>query len=269
MNHDIIVIGASAGGVEVLLKLVEGLPKDLPASVFVVVHTLAGHKSLLPELLNNRGPLPATHPLHGDPIRPGNIYIASPDNHLYVRRATMDIVRGPKENGHRPSVDALFRSASVAHGPRVIGVVLSGYLDCGTAEMMSVKAHGGISVVQEPSSATAAEMPRSVIASVPVDHVVEPDALANLLATLARTPMAAGTDATGIGDVEGGALRTPSDLVCPLCQGTLTEAHAGAFEHSDATWGTRSRSKAWSPSKAKAWSGRCGRRCAPWKRAPL
>src|SRR5438067_9132194 len=170
MNHDTIVIGASAGGVEVLLKLAGALPADLPASIFLVIHTLPGHRSELPELLSRRGPLPARHPMHGEKIAPGHIYVAPPDNHLLLRQGSMEVVRGARENGHRPAADALFRSAAAAYGPRVIGVVLSGYQNCGTAGMMSIKARGGLAVVQDPETATAPDMPTSVIDKVPVDH---------------------------------------------------------------------------------------------------
>ncbi len=132
--RDIVVIGASTGGVDAVLELAAGLPADLPAAVFVVIHVQPGFESKLPELLTLRGRLPATHAVHGEAIAPGRIYVAPPDTQLLVRNGSVEVVRGPKENGHRPSVDALFRTASTAYGPRVIGVVLTGYLDCGTAE---------------------------------------------------------------------------------------------------------------------------------------
>lgn len=123
-----------------LLDLVGDLPADLAAAVFVVVHQASSHASPLPELLSRRGPLPATHPLHGESIEPGSIYVAPPDNHLQLRPSSIDVVRGPKDNGHRPAADVLSRTAAAAYGARVIGVVLSGYQDCGTAGMMSIKA---------------------------------------------------------------------------------------------------------------------------------
>src|SRR5262249_50855180 len=176
MNHDIVAIGASAGGVGVLLDLAGELPGDLAAAVFVVVHQSADHVSPLPELLSRRGPLPATHPVHGQAIEPGAIYVAPPDNHLQLRPGFIEVVRGPKDNGHRPAADVLFRTAAAAYGPRVIGVVLSGYHDCGTAGMMSIKARGGLAVVQDPATALAADMPRHVLERVAVDHVVAPRA---------------------------------------------------------------------------------------------
>lgn len=227
-----IAIGASAGGVEVLANLVRELPANLPASLFVALHTAPDVKSVLPDLLSRRGRLPAIHPLHGEPIVPGRIYVAPPDNQLYLRRGSMEIVRGPKENGHRPSVDALFRTASAAYGPQVIGVVLSGYQDCGTAGMLSIKARGGLSVVQDPATAFASEMPQSVLDRVPVDHVANPMELPGLLARLAATP--AGLPAEPgryVRQLEGAEAGVPAELVCPVCQGTLAEAQPGVFEH--------------------------------------
>jgi len=232
-HRDIVVLGASAGGVELLLELVPELPAGFPASLFVVIHTPPGHASQMPELLTARGPLQAVHPLHGDPIAPGRIYLAPPDSHLLVRPGHVEVVRGPRENGHRPAVDPLFRTASWAYGPRVVGVILSGHQDCGTAGMMSVKARGGIAVVQDPATAAAGEMPASVLRRVDVDHVVHPLELPGLLVRLAseRVPeQEPAAPPRGIEKLEGQRLGAPAPLVCPTCQGVLTEAHVGDFE---------------------------------------
>jgi two-component system chemotaxis response regulator CheB len=232
MNCDVITIGASAGGVEVLLNLVGDLPRDLPAALFVVVHRPPTEADRLPELLSSRGPLQAHHPLHTERIERGKIYVAPPDNQLLLRPGSVEVVRGPRENGHRPAVDPLFRTASAAYGSRVIGVVLSGYQDCGTAGMMSIKARGGVSVVQSPESAQAPEMPTSVLQRVPVDHIVHPPELGSLLVRLAREPAgpAAQPDPV-VSRLEGDLPGELTPIVCPICQGALTEAHAGAFEH--------------------------------------
>jgi two-component system, chemotaxis family, protein-glutamate methylesterase/glutaminase len=232
MEHDIVAIGASAGGVEVLLRMAEELPADLRASIFVVVHTPAGFDSPLPEVLSQRGALPATHPLHDEPIERGHIYVAPSDNHLILRPGSMQVVRGPKENGHRPAADALFRSAAVAYGPRVIAVVLSGYQDCGTAGMLSVKARGGLCVVQAPESARVNEMPLSALDRVAIDHVVKPGDLAALLTRLVSTPASAPREPDELTrQLEGVVPGEPAELVCPLCSGVLTVTHAQAFEH--------------------------------------
>jgi two-component system chemotaxis response regulator CheB len=232
MNRDVITIGASAGGVEVLLDLVRELPEDLPASVFVVLHVSASHRSTLPELLSQRGPLPAKHPLHEERIVPGHIYIAPPDNHLIVRQGAMEVVRGPKENGHRPAADVLFRTASAAYGPRVIGVVLSGYGNCGTAGMMSIKARGGLGVVQTPESAQAPDMPRSALSRVAIDHTTHPAELAELLVRLTATTPGPET-AVGelVKQLEGTERGARAEVVCPICEGVLTETQPGVFQH--------------------------------------
>jgi two-component system, chemotaxis family, protein-glutamate methylesterase/glutaminase len=231
VNHDIVAIGGSAGAVDVLLNMVGDLPSDLAASVFVVVHTSPEHISILPDLLTAKGPLRASHPVHDEKILPGRIYVAPPDAHLMLRPGSMAVVRGPRENGHRPAVDTLFRSASAAYGPQVIGVVLSGYQDCGTAGMMSIKARGGLGIVQSPDTALAAEMPGSVIAKVAVDHVVHPIELPGLLARLVRTTakqVALEPDAR-IKQLEGDERGSAVELACPSCQGVLTEAELADF----------------------------------------
>jgi two-component system chemotaxis response regulator CheB len=231
-NRDIIVVGASTGGVELLLDLVGELPARLPAAVFVVLHTAAGYLSALPDLLSKRGALRAVYPQHGDEVAPGRIYVAPPDNHLVVRPGYVEVVRGPKENGHRPAVDTLFRTASWAYGSRVVGVVLSGYLDCGTAGLMSVKARGGIAVVQEPSTAVAPDMPRSALARVAVDHVVQPAELPGLLTRLAAEQApAASPHPQAVDALEGTKPGFAAELVCPLCHGVLTEVTLGEFRH--------------------------------------
>jgi two-component system chemotaxis response regulator CheB len=232
-THDIVVIGASSGGVEALLRLVAGLPPDLPAALFIVLHVEPGFASRLPELLTARGPLRAKHALHGEAIVPGRIYIAPPDNHLMLRPGYLHVVRGPKENGHRPAVDALFRTAAMVYGPRVIGVVLTGYLDCGTAGMMSIRSRGGLTVVQDPLDASVPDMPRSVISHVEVDHVTPLDDIPGLLSRLVSEP--AGIPATYVPDalleIEGDEPGVAStEFVCPICQGKLTESRLNGFE---------------------------------------
>jgi two-component system chemotaxis response regulator CheB len=230
-GHDIIVIGASAGGVDALNQLVAGLPADLGAAVFIALHSHPGSASSLPELLSRRGPLPAAHALHGEPIVPGRIYVAPPDNHLMVRRGSVRVVRGPKENGHRPSVDALFRTASTAYGPRVVGVVLSGHLDCGTVGLLSVKARGGIAVVQDPGDAAVPAMPTAALQHVDVDRVAAVRDIAGLIAGfVSQPPGPAPRELPGaLAAIEGAAPGAAADIVCPICHGRLTESESNGF----------------------------------------
>src|SRR5438067_12132886 len=171
-GHDTIVIGASAGGVDALQQLVAGLPADLPAAVFVVLHISPHGPSVLPRILSRAGPLRAAHPKDREAIRPGRVYVAPPDYHLLVSNGRVRVTRGPRENGHRPAVDALFRPAARSRGPRVVGAVLSGVLDDGTAGLLAVKQAGGLAVVQNPADALYSGMPQSALDNVAVDYTL-------------------------------------------------------------------------------------------------
>ena len=183
-DHGIVVVGASAGGVEALADLTASLPGDLPAPLFVVLHLPATGTSALPEILRRQGPLPAAHVKDGEPIRPGRIYVAPPDHHILLRTGHVHLSRGPRENGHRPAIDPLFRSAAREYASKVIGVVLSGALDDGTAGLVAVKSCGGVAVVQGPSDALYPAMPGNALEHVQVDHVVAAASMGKLLARL-------------------------------------------------------------------------------------
>jgi two-component system chemotaxis response regulator CheB len=188
-GHDIIVVGASAGGVEVLVELARGLPPGLPAAVFVVCHFPAGSTSVLPEILSRSGPLLARHARDGEPIYPGHIYIAPPDIHMLLQPGQVQLLRMARENNFRPAIDPLFRSAARVYGPRVIGVVLTGALYDGVAGLLAVRAAGGIGVVQDPRDALVAALPQSATAIAGADHVVRVADLAPLLVTLVHSPV--------------------------------------------------------------------------------
>lgn len=171
-DRNIIVIGGSFGAIESLKPLVHSLPADLPAAVFIVVHCRANSPCYLPHILQGWGQLPAVHAFDGAAIEHGRIYVAPPDRHLLVRRGFMSVVLEPKENWTRPAIDPLFRTAALAYGKRVIGVVLSGALDDGTAGLIQVKKQGGVAIVQDPKEARMPSMPQNAINRVAVDHIL-------------------------------------------------------------------------------------------------
>lgn len=239
-NRDLIVIGASAGGVEALRAVVAKLPADLPAAVLVVLHLPHSPRSALPSILDRAGPLPAAHPKDGAPFGHGQIIVAPPNHHLTVLDGVVRVTHGPRENGHRPAIDTLFRSAARWYGPRVIGVVLSGTLDDGTAGQMEIAAGGGVTVVQDPDDALYPGMPRSVLEHLQVDHIAPAGELGQLLAWLAGQPLREDRGAepwlslraeasmsesslTASPEPEG----DPAGLGCPQCGGSLYELDEG------------------------------------------
>lgn len=184
--RDVLVIGGSAEAVPALTRLVAALDPQLPAAVFVVVHFPPREESVLPAILNRAGALPAAHAVDREPIRHGRIYVAPPDSHLHFSAGRIELRRTARENGFRPAIDPLFKSAARNFGPRVIAVVLSGALSDGAAGLRDVKESGGIAVVQDPTDAENGGMPTAALERVPVDHVVPLATMGSLLSGLVR-----------------------------------------------------------------------------------
>ena len=244
-NRDIVVIGASSGGVDALRKLVVQLPEDVRASIFVVLHVSPHLPSYLPEILRNAGKIPADHAIDGLKIERSRIYIAPPDHHMLLQREGVRVVRGPKENRHRPAIDPLFRSAAYAYGPRVIGIILSGNLDDGTSGFIAIKQAGGILIVQSPEDADYPEMPMNAARSVDVDHILPVSELVEQLLKIINQdlpdfslkPSASEKedleekksefDLEAISSDEG--LGEPSVFACPDCKGVLFEIKEQKF----------------------------------------
>ncbi|CAO3433047.1 chemotaxis protein CheB [Azospirillum doebereinerae] len=240
-KRDIIVIGTSAGGLSVMTRLFAGMSTGTTATVFVVMHISSGATSLLPRLLERAGWLPAFHPAEGDLIRPGHIHVAPPDHHLLVREDRVLIRRGPRENRTRPAIDPLFRSAAVAFGTRVTGIVLTGMLDDGTSGLRAIQRCGGLTVVQDPDEAEWPGMPANAIARNRIDHVVGLDAMPELLARLIAEPAPerlpvpadivieariAEKEFTTMAD-DTKAVGSPTTLTCPECGGGLSKIADG------------------------------------------
>ncbi|GAB3928534.1 chemotaxis protein CheB [Larkinella terrae] len=238
-KRNIIVMGASAGGFESFKKIVADLPPDLDASVFIVWHMAPSIRGVLPQVLSKITPIPAAHAYNGEPIVTNRIYIAPPDHHMLLEDGHIRITHGPKENRFRPAVDPLFRSAAFNYGNRVIGVILSGALDDGTAGLWAVKKYGGLAMVQDPLDAEVPSMPENAIREVDVDYIIPLAEIAPLLVRLAgeeapvKTPVsveenekinaeiriASEEDAFAINILQFGQL---SPYTCPECQGVLT-----------------------------------------------
>jgi two-component system chemotaxis response regulator CheB len=232
----VVAIGASAGGVTALQDFVAGLRPDFAAPILVVQH-IGAHPSILPELLQRAGPLPAMHASEGDPIEPGRIYVAPPDRHLLVEDGALRLSHGPREHHTRPAIDPLFRSVALNYGPLAIGVLMTGWGDDGTAGLQAIKACDGVVLVQNPADAEHPSMPMSALQYVQVDHTFDIDSLAPHLHRLMeeREPRAVTRPPAGVvhehqmflwkGDPMEHlhAIGMPSPYVCPDCQGGLWE----------------------------------------------
>ena len=246
LPRNIVVVGASSGGIEALSALLALLPADFPAAIFVVVHVSADSPGVLPRILARAGALPVETAKNGGAILSGRVYVAPPDRHLLLEHGSIRITRGPKENRFRPAIDPLFRSAAQAYGEQVIGVVLSGSLDDGTAGLWAIKDRGGLAIVQEPSEAAYPSMPLSALQHVAVDHRVTIAEMARLLPQLVTAVVAEKED-VGVPDklqdkleietriarednpLESGVMTLGplSPYTCPECNGVLVQLQEG------------------------------------------
>jgi two-component system chemotaxis response regulator CheB len=217
---------------DVMKGLLQQLPKELPASIFVAYHIPPEAGGSRIQEFSTASPWKVKLADDKEPIRRGVIYMARPDRHLLVTKGTVRVTRGPRENRWRPSIDSLFRSAAVSYGSRVIGVVLSGMLDDGAAGLLAIKRCGGIALVQDPDDAKYPQMPRSALANVDVDHCLRSadfgPQLARLLSEPAGPTLAVPPELEAEARVsEHGADLTaeipgrPTSFVCPECGGPL------------------------------------------------
>lgn len=230
-RRDIVVLGASAGGVEVLAQVLADAA-DADAAFAVVVHMAWNARTALPAILARSTGLECRLAEDGDRLAAGVVLIAPPDRHLVVERDRVAVVNAPRENRARPAIDPLFRTASISYGPRVIAVALSGVLDDGTAGAAAVRRRGGVVVVQDPDDALFADIPRNIIDHVGADHVLPSTAIGALVARLTAEEvedyMPRGGDEDPVIAGQEELLRkaqngTISHFTCPECSGTLWE----------------------------------------------
>jgi two-component system chemotaxis response regulator CheB len=242
VTHDLIVIGTSSGGFEALRTLAGGLPKNFPAAILIVIHLSPQSPYVLPLMLSRASQVVVAETVDKTRIEPGKIYIAPPDHHMLVEGSDIRLTKGPKENRFRPAIDPLFRTAASSYGPRVVGVILTGMLDDGTAGLAVVKEHGGITVVQDPKDALYPSMPQSALRYVGAHYVLPLSEMALLLAQLTTEPVGASETSPGsrLNEIESRfAQMKPTNfedmqligshagISCPECYGTMWKITEG------------------------------------------
>ncbi len=248
-GHDIVVVGASAGGIEALTGLFAGLPSGLPAAVFVTVHIAPFAVSSLPDILSRAGPLPAAHAQDGERVQNGRVYVAPPNYHMLLEDDLVCLSLGPRVNHTRPAIDPLFQSAARAYGPRVAGIVLSGMLDDGTAGLQEIKARGGTALVQDPQEASSPSMPSSALEHAPIDYILPVAEMGAVLLRLAleapgQPPLqkkgliAMAADMPPVEEIVEETIASQEQgerdgmltvFTCPECGGSLWQANAGSL----------------------------------------
>ncbi|MFD2147633.1 chemotaxis protein CheB [Mucilaginibacter antarcticus] len=239
----VIVIGASAGGLEVISQLVSQLQSDFPAPILIVQHISSDATGdVLLDGINRSGKLQCSHATSGDALVNGHIYLAPSDHHLLIdKELTILVTKGATENRSRPAIDPLFRSAAVAFGNKVIGILLTGYLDDGTAGLMAIQRCGGICIIQDPSDAPYPDMPKNALNQLKPDHCLPVAEMGGLLYQLVSKKAAKRKPVPKDILIESAiAERVLSDLPsvnalgdqvpfnCPNCGGVLWKVAIGA-----------------------------------------
>lgn len=240
----VVAVGASAGGVEALSQMAAELPADLSLAVLIVLHMPVGAPSVLARILDRAGPLEAAAATDGEKLRPGKLYVCVPDRHLLIDDHRILLTRGPTENGHRPAINALFRSAAIAFGRRAIGVLLSGVLDDGVLGLKAIQSRGGATIVQSPDDAAFSALPSAALAAEAADYEVPAAGVGVLLKQLSEQlveepggePHASLLLGNRIAmaepfatDFDAGVFGPPSGYTCPDCNGSLATLNDGSF----------------------------------------
>lgn len=244
LAEGVVAVGASAGGIEALSELAAGMPPDFPFAVMIVIHLSRAAPSLLAQIIDRSGPLPAVAALDGAVLEAGRIYAAVPNHHLLARDHRVALSDGPWESGRRPGIDALFRSVALDYGPRAIGVLMSGLLDDGVAGLRAIQAKGGVTVIQEPSDALFPDLPKNAIKAGLADHTAAAKEIGGLLARLAdRDIEEQAADPDGRLELENQIamdsqfaasvgvedLGPPTGYTCPSCNGALMSVGDNAY----------------------------------------
>lgn len=219
-SEKIIVVGASAGGMDAFTRLAAHLDPELPAAICFVIHTSGEPPTSFAATLTRNGPFTAVFPGDGESLQKGCIYLAQPDRHLVVSNGQVRLLHGPRENWNRPAIDPLFRSAAVHYRTRAVGLLLTGLLDDGTDGLQAIRRCGGRTVVQDPADAQFGDMPRHAVQKGYVDHIVPLAAMPELLMRLAQTPSSPDPP-------------VPEELVREV---SFTERGALAFEYPEFAW---------------------------------
>jgi two-component system chemotaxis response regulator CheB len=227
-KRDIVVIGGSAGSIEAMQQILQVLPADLPAAVCVIMHLTPSVRSYLAQVLGRRARMAVCQAADSDRIEHGRGYVAQPDRHLLIANNHVHLTRGPKEGLHRPSINVTFRSAAVTHGPRVIGIVLSGLLDDGAAGLWEIAQEGGTTIVQDPEDAAFPSMPLNAIEDARVDFRLKATEMGKVVTDLVNGTEEPGRD-QGSRPVE--AHQQYMGFTCPECRGPLyTQERGGPVE---------------------------------------
>jgi two-component system chemotaxis response regulator CheB len=239
-NRNIVVIGGSAGALEPLREIFSRLPVDLRASIYIVLH-VSEQSKFLPSLIGKAGHLQVEWAKDKTPIEPGRAYVAVPDSHLLLTADEARLTKGPRENRSRPSIDVLFRSAAVNHGPRVIGILLSGYQSDGVAGLVTIKEYRGIAIVQDPSDALVPDIPHHAMQAAAVDHVSIPSEIAMLITHLVHEEAEPAmvdpqkydlelriAQGQNVGSEELRRIADAAPLTCPDCGGVLSQLREAA-----------------------------------------
>lgn len=222
LSIDLIVIGGSAGGLPALLELVRELPADLPAALCVAIHTSPYSPGMMADIVERRTRLPCAFGRDGESIQPGRIYVAPVDRHLLIEDRHLRVTHGPRENGFRPAVDPLFRTAARWHGPRAAGIVLSGSLGDGSFGLAAIKHAGGTAIIQDPEEAQVPSMPLSALRGVDIDHIVKAADMAPLIIQLARERPKGGATMSNDAKPRHDSAECGTDLMLKAPEGTLT-----------------------------------------------